>query len=491
VTSAEGAITSTSSDVTALQNVVNNPSTGVTANAAGVTALSTAVGDLGSDVVAVSGRTTALEATVNNPTTGVTATAGALDTLETVINDSVSGLSATATKVNNLQATINDPVTGLAQTYAALQQESEVRAEQTGDLFAQYTVKIDLNGYVSGFGLSSEAPVDGTPSSEFVVRADSFSVAGTGAEPEIPFIVRTSGTTIGGQYVPPGVYIRDGFIQNGTITNATIANATISDAKIANLSAAKLTAGTAIANNITVNGQSLGTVQSNANNPAARINAASTNILPGKITLTGSATLLNWTASADRTRIDGGRIFTNSIDADAINTTSLTADSGFITNLTSTGTSFMNQLLVRTANIDDAAITSAKIDDAAVDTLQIAGNAVIVPLFAEGLLKTGGTGFQDLAVGTLTLSTPAPLVILWSIEHGYSTFPGVDWDYRLVLDGVVIAARFGMSFGNDFPSSVYYMPSQSAGQHEVKLQWRGATSEIDARGRIVVLGVQR
>lgn len=262
---------------------------------------------------------------------------------------------------------------------AAIEEEAEVRAEQTGDLFGQYTVKIDLNGYVSGFGLASQAPVDGTPSSQFLVRADTFAIAnpsGPSVSPELPFIVRTSGTTIGGQYVPPGVYIRDGFIQNGTISNATIADATITDAKIQELSATKLISGTQIANNITVNGQALGTIKDNADNPAARINAASTNILPGKITLTGSATLLNWTASADRTQIDGGRIYTNSIEADSVDTTSLAADSAFITNLTSTGTSFMNQLLVRTANIENGAIKTAKIGDLEVDSAKIANLTV-------------------------------------------------------------------------------------------------------------------
>jgi len=67
--------------------------------------------------------------------------------------------------------------------------------------------------------------------------------------------------------------------------SAQIKDAIISDAKIANLSAAKLLAGTAIANSVTVNGQALGTVQQNADNPAARINAATTKIEPGKITI--------------------------------------------------------------------------------------------------------------------------------------------------------------------------------------------------------------
>lgn len=53
--------------------------------------------------------------------------------------------------------------------------ESETRQDADDNLFAQYTVKIDQNGYVSGFGLASET-VNGTPRSQFQVRADSFSI---------------------------------------------------------------------------------------------------------------------------------------------------------------------------------------------------------------------------------------------------------------------------------------------------------------------------
>jgi Domain of unknown function (DUF1983) len=51
----------------------------------------------------------------------------------------------------------------------------EERFDVQGTLEAQYTVKIDVNGYVSGFGLATEV-VDGTPESAFIVRADKFAI---------------------------------------------------------------------------------------------------------------------------------------------------------------------------------------------------------------------------------------------------------------------------------------------------------------------------
>ena len=114
----------------------------------------------------------------------------------------------------------------------------QTNAESVDGLEAQYTVKIDNNGYVSGFGLAS-TPVDGVPFSEFIVRADRFAI-GSGNTDIIPFVVTTSTTTLNGEIVPAGVYISEAFIKNGAISNA----------KIGVLSADKITTGELDANRI-------------------------------------------------------------------------------------------------------------------------------------------------------------------------------------------------------------------------------------------------
>jgi hypothetical protein len=155
------------------------------------------------------------------------------------IADSFSAIQTEATTRSAEDAALAQQITTLASTVgdntAAIQTEATTRAGETGDLFAQYTVKTDLNGYVSGYGLASTA-VDGVPTSEFIVRSDTFAIAspdGPGVAPAEPFTVRTTPTTIGGESVPAGVYIRDGFIQNGTIGTAKIGDAAIDTAKIA------------------------------------------------------------------------------------------------------------------------------------------------------------------------------------------------------------------------------------------------------------------
>lgn len=121
----------------------------------------------------------------------------------------------------------------------------QTQATSINGIQAKYTVKIDNNGYVAGYGLISE-PNNGNIQSSFAVRADRFSISsptGPGIAPITPFVVQTTQTTINGIVVPPGVYINAAYILTGTIARAAIGLGVIDDARIANLSAAKLTAG--------------------------------------------------------------------------------------------------------------------------------------------------------------------------------------------------------------------------------------------------------
>jgi hypothetical protein len=162
--------------------------------------------------------------------------------------------SAISSASNTLTSNFNNTLTGYATT-ASVQQNYFAKADGQS-LQGQYTVKIDLNGYVTGFGLASTA-VNGTPTSEFIVRADRFSIASPGQTTIIPFIVQSSATTINGVSVPAGVYMNDAYIRNGTITNAKIGNAAIDDAKIASLSADKITAGSIDAARLTIDNVTL------------------------------------------------------------------------------------------------------------------------------------------------------------------------------------------------------------------------------------------
>ena len=184
--------------------------------------------------------------------------------------------SAISSATTNLSASFTNTLTGYSTT-ASVQQNFFAKASGES-LQGQYTVKIDLAGRVSGFGLASEVTTAGASTSVFAVNANRFYVSApndftqettppsspagriwyrpstqqsfrsTGSgwvsfDPIIPFIVQATPTTINGASVPAGVYLDTAFIRDGTITTAKIGDAQIDNAKIASLNASKITAG--------------------------------------------------------------------------------------------------------------------------------------------------------------------------------------------------------------------------------------------------------
>jgi hypothetical protein len=111
--------------------------------------------------------------------------------------------SATSTLVST--STLNDYATTVS-----LQNLAETVAGPEGTE-AQYTIKIDNNGHVAGFGLSSTS-VNGTPTSAFVIRADKFAIINPSSEADnltnnpsadnIPFIVENGITYIKSAFIP-------------------------------------------------------------------------------------------------------------------------------------------------------------------------------------------------------------------------------------------------------------------------------------------------
>jgi len=144
-------------------------------------------------------------------------------------------ITSTASAVTTLQTTVGDHTTSI-----------QTNAQSIDGVLGKYTVKIDNNGYVTGYGLIS-ALNNGTPTSEFAIVADQFSIAPVNTDNTLedgsPFFHRTTSTVINGVTVPAGTYMKSAYIHDASITNAKIANLAVDSAKIASLSAVKITAG--------------------------------------------------------------------------------------------------------------------------------------------------------------------------------------------------------------------------------------------------------
>ena len=230
-------------------------------------------------------------------------------TAQTTANTAVTASTANATSLNTLQTTVAGNTTAIQTAQTSI-----------NGIGATYTVKIDNNGTMSGFGLSSSLASGGAPTSQFIASVDQFAVIAPGRAAgtlgSVPFAVLTTAQTINGVAFTPGVYIDGNSINNGTVTGNAIAAGTITADKIV----------------------------------AATITAASGLIADAAIT----------TAKIQDAAITTAKIGTAQITTALIGAAQITQ-----------------------ALIANAAIGTAQIGNAQVNTLQIAGNAVTVPITAS------------------------------------------------------------------------------------------------------------
>jgi uncharacterized protein YjbI with pentapeptide repeats len=286
--------------------------------------------------------------------------------------------SALASSITTLQATVTTNNNTLT---AAVQTEATARAAADGSLFAQYTVKLDVNGYVSGFGLASTLN-NATPYSAFIFKADQFAFGAPGLTSAYPFVIQASPATVNGVYVPAGVYIDAAYIKNGTITNAKIGDAAIDSAKIvdAAIVTAKI-ADASITSAKIIDAQITNAKIANAAIDSAKIGEAA--ITTAKIADAAITRAKIGTAAIGSAQIGDAEITTAKI-GDASITAAKIID-GQITNAkigdAQITTSKIGDAQITAAKIGDAQITNAKIGNAQVDTIKIGANAVSASLF--------------------------------------------------------------------------------------------------------------
>lgn len=152
------------------------------------------------------------------------------------VNGSIATINGNATTLATSVSSLSDYLINLSSqlgnTQTAIEVEAQARADADGTMFAKYSIKTDLNGYVSGYGLMSTAN-NSIPTSEFVVRADKFAIGspdGPGITPRIPFSVLTTADANGNQ---PGVYMDNVVIKAASITGAYIADLAVDTLKLA------------------------------------------------------------------------------------------------------------------------------------------------------------------------------------------------------------------------------------------------------------------
>lgn len=168
----------------------------------------------------------------------------------------------------------------------------QTHAQSINGLEAQYTVKVDVNGKVAGYGLAT-TPKNGTPESKFIVNADRFGVGSTGKADVFPFVVDTQKNRVGvnGELVVNGKAIIDrlnaGDIHGDKITaNSLNANRlTAGSVTAREMAAGSITADKLAANAVTANKMNVNELSAISSNLGS-INGGSLDIGDGNFTVT-------------------------------------------------------------------------------------------------------------------------------------------------------------------------------------------------------------
>ena len=181
----------------------------------------------------------------------------------------IAELNAAKIDANAQKAAISSQVEKITADKARLNSlvitESKIKA--------QHTIKLDSDGVISSYGLAIEES-GGTNYSNFVIRANSFALAGPASEgstPYYPFIFRNTPYTDPetGTVFPVGAYIKSGFLDY-----ASIKLAHIDTASIGSLSAVSANLGTFVSasenGSTTISGEEI-TVKDAAGNIRVRI----------------------------------------------------------------------------------------------------------------------------------------------------------------------------------------------------------------------------
>lgn len=209
-------------------------------------------------------------------------------------NSGLQEIRGTVQVVQNVLAKATGDIKSLGERFTTVESKAngntsavQTHAQSINGLEAQYTVKVDVNGKVAGYGLAT-TPKNGTPESKFIVNADRFGVGSTGKADIFPFTVDTRQNRVGvnGELVVNGKAIVDrlnaGDIHGDKITANTL-NA--NRLKAGSVTAREMAAGSITADKLNVN--NLSAISANMGN----INGGSLNLGNGRFVVNNNGHL--------------------------------------------------------------------------------------------------------------------------------------------------------------------------------------------------------
>lgn len=244
------------------------------------------------------------------------------------IRSTVQVVQTTLTKATGDIKSLGERITTAQSTADGNKATVQAHARSINGLEAQYTVKVDVNGKVAGYGLAT-TPKNGTPESKFIVNADRFGVGATGKADVFPFTVDTRQNRVGvnGELVVNGKAIVDrlnaGDIHGDKITANTLnANRlTAGSVTAREMAAGSITAEKLAANAVTADKLKAGSITSDklavrtlsaVSSDLGDINAGNINIGNGAFTVSRDGDLY-----AKNGRFEG-TIYADKIEGDVL-----------------------------------------------------------------------------------------------------------------------------------------------------------------------------
>lgn len=244
------------------------------------------------------------------------------------IRSTVQVVQTTLTKATGDIKSLGERITTAQSTADGNKATVQAHAKSINGLEAQYTVKVDVNGKVAGYGLAT-TPKNGTPESKFIVNADRFGIGAPGKADVFPFTVDTRQNRVGvnGELVVNGKAIVDklnaGDIHGDKITANTLnANRlTAGSVTAREMAAGSITAEKLAANAVTADKLKAGSITSDklavrtlsaVSSDLGDINAGNINIGNGAFTVSRDGDLY-----AKNGRFEG-TIYADKIEGDVL-----------------------------------------------------------------------------------------------------------------------------------------------------------------------------
>lgn len=379
------------------------------------------------------------------------------------------------TKVTTLQSQTSSIATDVSQLTSAFNDQVvivETSAAAIDGIKGQYTVKIDNNGVVSGYGLSSET-VNGQVNSYFLVNANTFAIVNSGSNKTVSSLTR-SGTTATATCAAHGYVVGDKITISNVYEpgwNGIWEVATAPNANTFTFIAPSTIASTASAR-VRINGKALSSLSRSGTTATANFLSAH-GLKLGAIIDVSNANETGWNAQYQVVSVPGSTSLT------------FTVSSG----LSSTATASIKSAAQTIPFVVDAGkvvMDGAYIKNASINTAQVGLIAVdrITGVSSSFLLSTIGTGnITNAYIGDFIQSNNYVASFSgWRIDKsGYAEFQniyargniqatslqvGTAMVDTLNVNGeAIVARRFGQgssgTIANGTSSTVLTMPSVS------------------------------